>query len=358
MVMWQKTLDPFVTVISTDSPSMAAILLKMPGSCISAHVAIYLPTAGQEAQFVSALASLDNCLEELLDQYDDLQIFIRGDANVNPKNRSRSSLLEHFLSKFSLLKAQTGHPTYHHFMGMGIFDSQLDVILHPNSPHSSETVTEVVCKFDNPLVQSHHDLILSTFSLSPTHSQPKNSLPEAPRVDNERVRIVWSDEGISQYEEMVGDNLSRLRDTWCNPSSPASMSVLLQSTYGLLSSAAKSTNKAIHLSDPSKPKPRHHPNIVKLQKNLLSRYKALASLRAQPVPDIPAISELDDEYLKLKASYLYEIKQEQRQDSIERDSKLQTVLSSNPSAIFSTIKALKNSSSSKISSLNVVRLSL
>ena len=89
MVMWQKTLDPFVSVISTDSPSMAAILLKIPGSCISAHVAIYLPTAGQEVQFVSALASLDNCLEELLDQYDDLQIFIRGDANVNPKNRSR-----------------------------------------------------------------------------------------------------------------------------------------------------------------------------------------------------------------------------------------------------------------------------
>ena len=227
MVLWQTSLDPFVSVLPTDSPALAAIVLKIPGICISAHVAIYLPTAGQEVQFVSALASLDNCLVDLLNKHDDLQVFIRGDANVNPKNRPRASLLEHFLSKFSLLKVETGHQTYHHFMGMGTFDSQLDVILHTKSNLCSESLTRIICKLDNPLVQSHHDLILSSFSLATSASEPKNNLVVAPKVDNTRVKIIWSEEGITQYEEIVADNLSRLRDTWCDPTSPASMSVLL-----------------------------------------------------------------------------------------------------------------------------------
>ena len=84
MVLWQTALDPFISVISTESSALAAVLLKIPGLCISAHIAIYLPTAGQEVQFVSALASLDSLLDDLLKKHDDLQVFIRGDANVNP----------------------------------------------------------------------------------------------------------------------------------------------------------------------------------------------------------------------------------------------------------------------------------
>ena len=235
--------------------------------------------------------------------------------------------------------------TYHHFLGEGTFDSQLDVILHSTSSLNSESVTEVICKLRNPLIQSHHDLIVSSFSLAHKKTLPKAVNAKAPRVDNTRVKIVWSEEGIEQYVVAVGDDLSRLRDTWCDPSSPASMSILLQSTYAVLSSAAKATNKFISLADPIKPKPRHHPHIVKLQKNLLTKYKSLASLRSLPNPDTTAISNLDDEYLKLN--------KEQRNDSIERDKKQQAILSSNPSAVFSSIKHLKNSSTSKIGTLHV-----
>ena len=87
MVLWQKDLDPNVTVIHTDSPVIACVLLKLPGMSISAHAAIYLPTAGQEAQFVSSLSALEVCLGELLAKHDGIQIFVRGDANVNPKNQ-------------------------------------------------------------------------------------------------------------------------------------------------------------------------------------------------------------------------------------------------------------------------------
>ena len=54
----------------------------------------------------------------------------------------------------------------------------------------------------------------------------------------------------------------------------------------------------------------------------------------------------------MKSSYLGEIRQEQKQDSIDRDTKLHTILTNNPSAVFSSIKGIKNSSTT-ISTLKV-----
>ena len=127
------------------------------------------------------------------------------------------------------------------------------------------------------------------------------------RVDNERVKIIWADEGIELYEKYVGDNLERLRDTWCDPSSPASMSVLLSSTYSLLSSAAVLTNKSVNLAAPSRPKPRHHPTIDALQKELLSQHKKVSLLPSSSVEKLQANSE----YLKKRKLYQQAIRAEQ-----------------------------------------------
>ena len=291
MIMWQSSFDPFMSIIPTTSSSVAAVLLKIPGLCTSAHIGIYLPTAGQEVQFVSALATLDSCIEDILFQHPDLQVFIRGDANVNPKNASRSSLFLHFLSKNSILKVNLEHPTYHHFLGQGAFDSPLDVILHSNSPLISESVSDIICKLQNPLVQSHHDIIISEFCLAAIETPVPAVNPEAPKADNTRIKIFWSDEGIAHYEEIVADNLTRLRDTWCDPSSPASMSILLSSTYSLLSSSAKLTNNFTNLSDPIKTKPRHHPHINALQKDLLAQHKSILACSSYPNQTPSAILE-------------------------------------------------------------------
>ena len=50
MVMWQTSFDPFITIIPTQSSSLAAVLLQLPGHCISAHIAIYLPTSVNNKQ--------------------------------------------------------------------------------------------------------------------------------------------------------------------------------------------------------------------------------------------------------------------------------------------------------------------
>ena len=350
--MWLSTLDPFVSIIPTHSPSIAAILLKLPGSCLSAHIAIYLPTSGQEVQFVSALASLDSCLENLLVNHQDLQVFLRGDANVNPKNISRVSLFQHFTSKFSLQSIKLGHPTYHHFLGNGAFDSSIDVLLHSSSPLISETLTQIICKHSNPLIQSHHDIILSSFNLAPAAIPDQDENVEAPKIENNRVKILWTDEGCAKYEEVVGDNLARLRGTWYDPSSPASISILLSTSYSLLSSAATLTNKSIDLSLPPKQKPRHHCAIRALQKDMLTKHKTLASLQSAD-SDSPAISKANEEYLKSKKCYEQADRNEKIADSIERDEKLSNILSHNPSAIHATIRSHKNSNSTKIHTLHV-----
>ena len=72
MILWQSSLDPFVTIIPTSSPSVAAIILRVPGYSITAHLAIYLPTSGQEVQFMTAQAVLDSCLDDLLSEHKSL----------------------------------------------------------------------------------------------------------------------------------------------------------------------------------------------------------------------------------------------------------------------------------------------
>ena len=204
-------------------------------------------------------------------------------------------------------------------------DSSIDVLLHSNSPLISESLTSVICKCNNPLIQSHHDVILSTFTLSPAEITPLDENITAPKIDNNRVKILWSDEGIVKYQEYVGVHLTRLRETWSDPSSPASMSILLSSTYSLLSSAATQTNKSISLSEPPKPKPRHFPEIQKLQKVMINKHKSLKQLLSAGQDNL-VIFEANQEYLKSKKCYEKASKQLQRADPISRDLKLDNIL--------------------------------
>ena len=55
MVLWQKWLDPYIKVIAVTSTAFLPVVLSLPGSMPSVHVALYLPTHGQDPQFVSEL---------------------------------------------------------------------------------------------------------------------------------------------------------------------------------------------------------------------------------------------------------------------------------------------------------------
>ena len=140
-------------------------------------------------------------------------------------------------------------------MGAGNSDSSLDKILHSRSITHPETLTSVVCKLENPLIDSHHDLIVSSWSLpwtpSKSHSQ---SLAKAPRIQNSRNKISWTDSGVEAYRDLVGPHLLRLQDQWLSSPTKSSMSILLYSTNHLMSTSELLTIKSTDLSKSFTPK--------------------------------------------------------------------------------------------------------
>ena len=69
MVLWRKWLDPYVRIIPVASSSYLPMVIILPKCRPSVHVALYLPTHGQDTEFVSEIASLRNCLDRLNIEY-------------------------------------------------------------------------------------------------------------------------------------------------------------------------------------------------------------------------------------------------------------------------------------------------
>ena len=235
MVLWRRWLDPYVRVIPVTSSAFLPILLTLPECRPSVHVALYLPTHGQDTEFVSEIANLKNCLDRLNSTHNYPLLYIRGDANVNCKNLTRVKVLKSFMAHFNLVRIEITHKTYHHFVGAGQYDSNVDVILHTVgttiSGMQQEKISGIICQKITPVMSSHHDVILSSFHLPPGDAEPESDgLICAPKLDIQRVKVMWTEDGIDEYSEQVSSLLRYIRSTWLHPSSQASMSVLLQLT--------------------------------------------------------------------------------------------------------------------------------
>ena len=348
LVMWAAYLDPYASIHPNTTSAFTALVLQIPGYQVSIHVALYLPTAGRDQDFVSELSSLRNCLEELAELYPRSILFIRGDSNVNKNNKNRVLLLSQLLENFSLKRVKLEHDTYHHFVGQGLYDSDIDVLIHSDKPSVSEQVVTILCKFEHPSLMSHHDIILSQCSVpaSPTTSTKQDHLVTAPRVSNDREKIIWSTEGAANYEELVSPLLRSLRDTWLDPSSTASMSVLLQMTNKVLSCAASSTNKTVNLSARPAKKPTRTPKQVRMAEQKLRREHKKWK-RSQN-------SDLNkSKYKAALKSYKTSVRRARLEGEVDRDSRLLTILSENSSSLYSFLKTSKNTSISRIEKLIV-----
>ena len=353
LVLWNKNIDPYVSVYPVKTCSFTPIILKHPGTQTSIHIALYLPTHGKDPEFVSEFANLRICVEELADLYPDSNFFIRGDSNVNKKNLNRVSLLNQFLDDFSLQRVNIPHNTYHHFVGSGLFDSDIDVLLHSSATSIIEHVDEIICKHENPLILSHHDVILSTFSLPASPPQPKSiQLVKAPRVTNTRKKIVWSHDGVQQYQNLIKPQLKSLREAWLDPSSTVSMSVLLQMTNFALTQAASSTNEAVDLGKKQVVKSARTPSSIAKARNALTKAnKKLKALLHSSC--LVSISSARAVLKSAQKKYRQEVRNFRIKAGVARDERLHTILTENPSSLHGYIKSCKNSKASCIQKLTV-----
>ena len=327
MALWRSSLDPFITILPIGTSSILALLLQPPRNTSSIHICLYLPTAGKDPEYVVELSKLEVLLEELSDKYPGVPVYYRGDGNANMRNQPRSSLLQHFITKHSITRLPLNHTTYHHFMGNGLSDSEIDVLMYSGERSISETLLKIHCKLTNPLIDSLHDLLVSSFPSPPSSRQPEcgEDLVSAPRMENKRVRVRWEEEGIEAYEVLLGSSLEELRDRWSSKPSLTSFSILLEATNHLLSSAATQTNKSTRLADNVKKKPRRHPDIKAAQKKLAAAQQGFTSAS-------------DDEGRRLagearaaaRLEYRQAIRREQQQDCDKRDTQMHQILSKNP----------------------------
>ena len=219
--MWKAYLDPYLTVHATDSSSFLPVVLDIPNVQTSIHIALYLPTAGQDSEYLAELSKLRIALDELLLRLKRPAVFLRGDANSSTNNNFRNTLFSTFCKDYGLRRVPIDHKTYHHFLGQGKSDSDLDVLLYSNQQDVHEELLALHCKLQNPLIDSHHDLLISS-AIIPYHQDvqtDKSKNLSAPKIPNNRRKIVWSDEGIAQFKQITSKLLQEIRSHWSSSSS-------------------------------------------------------------------------------------------------------------------------------------------
>ena len=65
MVIWKRKNYKYVTIHHIFSLSFLPIIFSPPGSPVSVHFCLFLPTSGQEAQFIDQLSQLSLVIEEI-----------------------------------------------------------------------------------------------------------------------------------------------------------------------------------------------------------------------------------------------------------------------------------------------------
>jgi hypothetical protein len=344
MIMWKNELDAFITVYPVTTTSYLPVIYSPPGAPVSVHIALYLPTSGQETEFIEQITLLRITIEELQEKYPGCLIYLRGDSNANINNRNRYNIFMSFLTYFNFSSTSTSHKTYHHFFGQGLFDSRIDVIVQPLTSTPQERIDNVLCSKQYPEIDSHHDIIVSSVVI-PTVDVPADDphLVTAPRVVNTRQKIIWSDENLPEYQTLVSSRLAQIRKDWSIPDSATSVSILLKLTNDLLSQAAATTNKAIPLNTLHEKKSPGIPYEIKKAKNKLKRAHA-EHKQANPVHKKDASDNLHN----AKKGYRLVVRRQNHFEDLVRDSQLFTMISGNSSPLHRKIRSSKMSSSASV----------
>ena len=363
LTLWKKELDPYVTILEPTTSRILVLILDKPGFQVSAHINIYLSTAGKEPEFMEDLSTLEDTIDMINEKYPDSIVYIRGDANsavLSRQNNKRDFLFKHFVNNNNLDHVELDHKTYHHFTNDGLSDSCIDVLLFskltsegfPNLSH--ENLIKVICGKTSTHVHSSHDVILSSVSFPQIlFSSPSSGNISAPRISSTKHKIIWSEEGIHAYQELLSLTLPALQSENDDDLLCGSASFIFQATNHILTSAAKSTNKFRELSASSKPK-KHliPPEVKEAMRQQSEAQKRLKNLLLQT----PSDDDLLAAKLVLKSAksdYQKLVRKINVDRECERDTELLDILSKQPSKVFQKIKSQKSKDTAKIKSLKV-----
>ena len=137
-------------------------------------------------------------------------------------------------------------------MNNGLSDSTIDVLLSSKEScdgsvnHSQESLIKILCSKTHPCIDSTHDAIISSVSLkSVPLPTPSDDNVTAPRIQHTKHKVVWSEEGVIAYQNLLSQSLPSLKSSYEGATEAGSASVLFEVTNSVLTSAAKLTNKNV-----------------------------------------------------------------------------------------------------------------
>ena len=358
LILWRKYLDPFINIHITDTSSFLPIILELPNCTVSIHIALYLPTAGKDSEYIAELSKLRTTIDDLSLKFPSSIVFIRGDANASEKNSFRKVLFSNFCKDYNLTRTVIDHRTYHHFLGGGQSDSDLDVLLFSTLPGVHEDLVNIHCKLSEPAVDSCHDILVSRASI-PFKAEKildKSKNIAAPRIKNYRQKVIWSDKGILHYQKVTSQLLPQLRDRW-EAESKASLSVLLQATNSILTIAASEINKTISLSTTiSSNTSLRVPKEIRKSGNAVSKANSDLKFLIDDGEDNDKILKAKIRLKSLKQIHRRLVRRARMNQCIYRDKRLFDIASKHPSSSYRDIKkirSLNNSTNASLQKLNV-----
>ena len=194
----------------------------------------------------------------------------------------------------------------------------------------------MLCKFSEPLITSHHDALLSSFTLPISTPRINSNNLIAPRVCNDRVKIHWTNSGAKAYEDCVGNNLARFRSNWLDPASAPSISVLLQSTNSFMDRCARNTNPHSSLSTSFSKKSTKKPLYLKKSERLVLRSHNALKMTALSAPDYETKLEY---HRTLKRHHLQLLRYTRVRDRSRSDMHLNGICTKDSSTAFKSIRA-------------------
>ena len=193
------------------------------------------------------------------------------------------------------------------------------------------------------MVDSHHDLLVSFCSIPSIKSekQDKSKNITAPKLDHTRHKIVWTDEGIIEYNIITSKLLPDIRLRCQSSSSKALTSFLLQSTNFLMNYAASISNKMIPLTSTRTPKSEKVPKAIQKSTNALSKLNSkLKFLLSNPSSSTESIVTIRSRIKELRMHHRKLVRWTRLQKNVLRDKNLtsntnelsKAVRKSNPTA--------------------------
>ena len=116
----------------------------------------------------------------------------------------------------------------------------------------------------------------------------------APRVPNNRFATQWTNEGMSEYNQLASSLLSPIREVWGSTQSNANISLLLSTTYTAMNMAAKATNRVIMLGEEHNVKAKTNPDVsaaAKLSLQELNNVRQLETSAVSTLAEMEAVKQ-------------------------------------------------------------------